>query len=50
LQGRNPEWVGRPFFAKYDPWAVWLDDLRPAFEEEEFFFDEELAEESVSAR
>jgi KamA family protein len=50
LQGRNPDWVGRPFFAKYDPWAVWLDDLRPAFGEEEFFFDEELAEESVSAR
>ena len=43
LQGRNPEWVGRPFFAKYDPWAVWLDDLRPAFGEEEFFFDEESA-------
>ena len=19
LQGRNPDWVGRPFFAKYDP-------------------------------
>jgi len=23
--------VGRPFFAKYDPAAVWLDDLKPAF-------------------
>lgn len=27
LQGRNPDWVGRPFFAKYDLEASWLDDL-----------------------
>ena len=39
LQGRNPEWVGRPFFAKYDPEAIWLDDLEPAFGEKEFFFE-----------
>ena len=39
LQGRNPEWVGRPFFAKYDPEASWLDDLEPAFGEKEFFFE-----------
>lgn len=44
LQARNPDWVGRPFFAQYDPWAVWLDDLRPAFGEQKFFFEEELAE------
>lgn len=31
IQARNPELVGRPFFAKYDPTAVWLSDLRPAF-------------------
>jgi KamA family protein len=39
LQGRNPEWVQRPFFAKYDPDATWLDQLRPAFGQEKFFFE-----------
>ncbi len=42
LQGRNPDWVGRPFFAAYDPEACWLDDLRPAFGEKEFFYEAEL--------
>jgi KamA family protein len=42
LQGRNPDWVMRPFFAKYDAKATWLTDLRPAFGEERFFFEEEL--------
>ncbi|WP_221315063.1 KamA family radical SAM protein [Sphaerisporangium krabiense] len=31
IQARDPSLVGRPFFAEYDPSAVWLDDLRPAF-------------------
>nr|WP_233162261.1 lysine 2,3-aminomutase [Glycomyces salinus] len=31
LQARNPDIVGRPFFAKYDENAVWVDDLKPAF-------------------
>ena len=44
LQGRNPEWVGRPFFAAYNPDATWLNHLRPAFGEEKFFFEDELAE------
>lgn len=39
LQGRDPDWVSRPFFARYDETAVWLDDLRPAFGEREFFFE-----------
>lgn len=43
LQGRNPEWVGIPFFAKYDPKAYWLNDLEPAFGDA-FFFEEELDE------
>ena len=42
LQGRNPDWVGRPFFAKYDESALWLDDLRPAFGEK-FFFEDEMS-------
>ncbi|MFC4536828.1 KamA family radical SAM protein [Sphaerisporangium dianthi] len=31
IQARDPELVGRPFFAHYDPEAVWLNELRPAF-------------------
>jgi L-lysine 2,3-aminomutase len=31
IQARDPSLVGRPFFAQYDPDAVWLSDLRPAF-------------------
>ena len=31
LQARKAELVGRPFFAKYDPEATWLDELKPAF-------------------
>ncbi|MEZ4861875.1 MAG: hypothetical protein R3C14_11220 [Caldilineaceae bacterium] len=42
IQGRNPDWVHRPFFAKYDPEAIWLDDLQPAWNEEKFFFTEAL--------
>ena len=42
LQGRNPDWVDRPFFAAYDDKAIWLDELRPAFGEEKFFFEREL--------
>ncbi len=41
LQGRNPQWVQKPFFAQYDDTAIWLDDLRPAFEDR-FFFEDEL--------
>jgi len=42
LQGRVPGWVGRPFFAAFDPEAAWLDHLRPAFGEAEFFYEAEL--------
>lgn len=42
LQGRNPDWVGKPFFAKYNPEATWLNELTPAFGEKEFFFEKEL--------
>ncbi|MFO8151858.1 KamA family radical SAM protein [Thioalkalivibrio sp.] len=41
VQGRNPDWVQRPFFARFDPEATWLDQLRPAFGGERFFFEEE---------
>ena len=42
LQGRNPDWVNRPFFARYDEDATWLDQLEPAFGEKRFFFQDEL--------
>jgi KamA family protein len=38
LQARNADWCRRPFFAKFDPDAVWFDQLKPAFGEERFFF------------
>ncbi len=37
IQGRNSDWVGKPFFAKYNPDALWLDDLEPAFAEKFLF-------------
>ncbi|WP_133493215.1 KamA family radical SAM protein [Alcanivorax sp. 24] len=43
IQGRNPDWVQRPFFAKYNNEATWLNHLEPAFGEEKFFFEDELA-------
>jgi KamA family protein len=42
LQGRNPDWVAKPFFAEYNEDAIWLDDLKPAFGEKKFFFEDEL--------
>ena len=42
MQGRVPDWTKRPFFAKYDEKANWLDHLKPALGEKEFFYDAEL--------
>lgn len=44
IQGKNPNWVNRPFFAKYDENAIWLNDLQPAFGKSAFFFERELAQ------
>ncbi len=44
LQGRDPNWAARPFFAEYSETATWLDELKPAFGEKEFFFERELRE------
>lgn len=41
LQGRDADWVRRPFYARYDPAATWLDDLQPAFGDDLFFFERE---------
>ena len=40
LQGRDTDWVYRPFFAKYDAKATWFDDLKPLDGEAKFFFEE----------
>lgn len=42
LQGRDPDWVQRPFFAAWDDKAAWIDELKPAFGEGKFFFEEEM--------
>ncbi|HEY6436039.1 MAG TPA: lysine 2,3-aminomutase, partial [Ignavibacteriaceae bacterium] len=42
IQGRDPDWVAKPFFAKFEEKAVWYTDLKPAFNEEKFFFQDEL--------
>lgn len=39
LQGRDPNWVGKPFFARFDPDAYWFDQLEPAFGKQHFFFE-----------
>jgi hypothetical protein len=41
IQGRNPEWVQCPFFARYSETATWLSELKPAFGEQRFFFESE---------
>lgn len=41
IQGRNADWVQRPFFAQYDDKATWLNHLKPAFGEEKFFFEDD---------
>jgi KamA family protein len=42
LQARNPKWVKKPFFAKFDDKATWMSDLRPAFGKDKFFYQDEL--------
>lgn len=41
VQGRNADWVQKPFFAKYDENATWLDQLEPALGQDEFFYETE---------
>ncbi|GII94763.1 KamA family radical SAM protein [Sinosporangium siamense] len=48
IQARDPELVGRPFFARFDPQATWLTDLRPAFADR-FPFDPAAPARRISA-
>jgi hypothetical protein len=43
LQARQPERVHQPFFARYDPEAVWFDELTPADEESAVFFQRQIS-------
>ncbi|KIG13367.1 Lysine 2,3-aminomutase [Enhygromyxa salina] len=50
LQARDPAWVRRPFYAAYDPRASWLDELRPAFGADQFFFESAPAQRRAGGR
>lgn len=42
IQARDPAWVNRVFFARFDRNATWMDNIKPAFGEKEFFFEEDM--------
>ncbi|MCL2932847.1 MAG: lysine 2,3-aminomutase [Trichodesmium sp. MAG_R03] len=44
LQGREPDWYKRAFFASFNPDATWLNDLKPAFGDDKFFYESQLEE------
>lgn len=44
LQARNEKWALQPFFAQYNADAIWLNDLKPTFGAQEFFFEKEYRE------
>ena len=44
LQGREPDWCKRTFFASFNPDATWLNNLKPAFGEDKFFYESQLEE------
>lgn len=50
LQARNPDWVRKPFFARFDPRATWLDHLVPAFGKQKFFFEADEDDDGHRAR
>lgn len=41
IQARNPNWVNKPFLAKYNPKAYWINDLEPLYGKK-FFYEEDL--------
>jgi hypothetical protein len=40
FQARDPAWLDQLFFAKWDAQASWLDELKPAFGEEKWFWED----------
>ncbi len=47
IQARDDQWVNQPFFAKYDPNAIWVTDLEPAFGKDHFMFESKLKRNSA---
>lgn len=43
IQGRHPDWVQRPFFARFDEKATWLNHLKPAFGDDRWFWEDDYA-------
>ncbi|MDR1169491.1 MAG: lysine 2,3-aminomutase [Prevotellaceae bacterium] len=37
IQGRNPDWVAKPFFSEYNPDATWITQLKPVSGDKFFF-------------
>lgn len=50
IQGRNPDWCKRPFFARFNSDATWLNHLQPAFDSKRFFYEQEMSAILQSAR
>jgi KamA family protein len=44
VQGRNADWVNKPFFSEYDKNACWINELKPAFGDPAFFFEGDESE------
>ncbi|HOJ17389.1 MAG TPA: lysine 2,3-aminomutase [Ignavibacteriaceae bacterium] len=42
IQARNPDWTKKPFFASFDKKATWINQLKPAFGDNDFFYEKEL--------
>lgn len=49
IQSRNPEWSRRIFLARFDKDARWFDELRPAFNAEEFFYARQYERQKANA-
>lgn len=41
IQGRSSDWIKKPIFAEYNENACWIDELKPAFGGNAFFFEDE---------
>ena len=42
VQGRDPQWSGCVFFARFDSQAAWISDLEPSLGPARFFFDDAM--------
>lgn len=47
VQGRNPNWVGKPFFAKHNADAKWLTDLESTNSNGKFFYEKDIQKREI---